>query len=888
MNRGLLIAEKPDLMQKIQEVYENNGPDIPYDITFRSQRGHLLTLKFPDEIDEAQKKWSWENLPFVPEEHGGWQYKVINEKKGKFLTAKERYDLIKKEIASGAYDFVINAGDPDQEGELLIRIVLDHMGNKLPVKRFWTNDLTEAHILDALKNLKDDDHDPMLVNLLSAAYGRQHSDYRFGMNISRAATLKMGGRVACGRVKTPILAIVCRREEEIENFVPKTVYGVRANYKEGFDGTLFEKGTESSDEDEKDDDKKNGIVWFDEKKDAEAVIRALPAAAVVVECSEKEEKTYAPKLFKLATLQIEAGKYGYSDGNTLRIIQQLYEKKLLSYPRTDCEYLSSGEDFFGILGNLNKIPEFSAFIKGITKGDLVRVQKSNRWINDKALEDSGHSAIRPTTEAPDFSELEKDEIEIYKIVCRRFIAMFLPPLIQMKTRIVTDINGRTFLSNGKRLVDPGYTKLFETKFTDKLIPKHISGDKLEVTSYEVTEKKAQCPRRFTSPDLIAVCENPSKYLEDPSLKTALGKRLKLGTPATRSRIIEQLIKEDNYLEVKKEGKRDVVIPTELGRKIISNLGPCDICKIDMTGEWELKLEEIRSGTMALSSFEDGMKEYVVRMIEDIKRTPMTPFETKSATKVVGKCPICGMDIIESEKGFSCRGYIKDGSGCNIKLWKSKFGTSFTYEEADKLWKKGTVRKSVTVSLRTWEQDLVYNFTTNDVEFVRGCVSVIGKCPCCDGDISADEHEYFCSKGDLRGIRVVCGALLTDNDLKKLFSGERVTVTCKKDEKEWEQSLYFKKDTKKIEFWTGEESEYTCPCCKKRNLSENDRAYKCPECTFTFWKVSAGHEFLEDEVKAFMSDGRTPVLTFTGKKGPFKAALVLDKRKKATKFEFGKD
>ena len=886
MAKALLIAEKPDLMKKIQEVYEDNGPDIPYDITFVSQRGHLLTLKKPDEIDEDYAVWKWDNLPFVPEEHGGWQYDYIKEKRvGKYKTPKERYDEIKKELSSGLYDFVINAGDPDQEGELLIWETLKFAKNRLPVKRFWTNDLTESHILDALVNLRDDDHDPMLTNLLSAAYGRQHSDYRIGMNISRAASLQMNGVVACGRVKTPILAIVCRREDEIENFVPKTVYGVKALYKEGFEGNLFEKGSVSSDEDEKDEDKKNGIVWFDEKKDAEAVISSLGPSAVVTECEEKEEKTYAPKLFKLATLQIEAGKYGFSDGNTLRIVQQLYEKKLLSYPRTDCEYLSSNEDFFGILGNLNNVPEFSTFIRTIAKADLVRVQKSNKWINDKALEDSGHSALRPTTEEPDFSSLDPDEIEIYKLVCRRFIAMFLPPLIQMKTRLVTDVGGKTFLSNGKRLVDPGYTTIFETKMTDKLIPKHVTGDTLEVEKYEVSEKKAQCPKRYTSPDLIAVCENPAKHLEDPALRTALGKKLKLGTPATRSPIIEELIKRNHYLETKKEGKREVVVPTELGRSIIRNLGPCDICKIDMTGQWELKLEEVRSGTLSFSVFEDGMKEYVVRMIEDIRRTPMTPFATRSSTKIVGKCPLCGMDIIESEKGFSCRGYVKDGSGCNINLWKSKFGTTFTYEEADKLWRKATIRKTVTVSLRTWEQDLVYNFATNDVEFVKGATAVIGKCPCCDGEISADENTFACSKGDVRGMRSVCGALLTDNDLKGLFSGEKVSVTCKKGDKSWEQALYFKSDTKKIEFWNGEESGYTCPCCKKKNLVEGDKAYRCPECKFSFWKISAGHEFTKEETEAFMKDGKTPEVTFIGKKGQFKARLVLDKKKKSTKFDF---
>ena len=235
MKRALLIAEKPSLRRTIEDVYNKHQSEIPYNITFMEQRGHLLTLKYPNEIDEAQKEWSWENLPFHPEEHGGWQYKIISEKKvGSFLTAEERFKNIREELSSGSYDFVINAGDPDQEGELLVRIVLSAIRNTLPIKRYWSNDTTEEKVLEALQNLRDDDNDPMLKNLLAAAYGRQHSDYRFGMNITRAATLRMGTMVACGRVKTPILAIVCRRENEIKNFKPSTPYGVVANYAEGF------------------------------------------------------------------------------------------------------------------------------------------------------------------------------------------------------------------------------------------------------------------------------------------------------------------------------------------------------------------------------------------------------------------------------------------------------------------------------------------------------------------------------------------------------------------------------------------------------------------------------------------------------------------------------
>lgn len=294
MAKALLIAEKPSLMRTIQGVYDKHKSEIPYEIKFTSQRGHLVTLMLPSELDEEQKHWKWENLPFHPEEHGGFKYKVIQERKeGKNLTAAERMAEIKKELKHGGYDFVINAGDPDQEGELLVRIALEYAGNKIPVKRFWTNDLTEKPVLDALKNLLDDERDPFCTNLYAAAKGRQHSDYRFSMNLSEAASLAMNARVACGRVKTPILSIVCKREEEIRNFKPKTVYGVKAEYTEGFSGILFDKTAASAEEDA-DEDRKNGTVWFETKAEAEDFVKTLGDKATVLAFEKKKTETHAP------------------------------------------------------------------------------------------------------------------------------------------------------------------------------------------------------------------------------------------------------------------------------------------------------------------------------------------------------------------------------------------------------------------------------------------------------------------------------------------------------------------------------------------------------------------------------------------------------------------
>lgn len=843
-------------MRTIQAVYDKNKASIPYEIKFTAQRGHLVTLKLPSEIDEEQKNWRWENLPFHPEQHGGWQYKIIEEKKeGKNLTAKERYNEIKKSIDSGEYDFVINAGDPDQEGELLVRLVLAYAKNKLPVKRFWTNDLTETHVLNALKSLLDDDHDPMCVNLYAAARGRQHSDYRFGMNLSKAASLKMNMRVACGRVKTPILAIVCRREAEIRNFKPKTVYGVKAEYADKFEGILYDASTAEEAGEEEDEDAKKGYVWFDKKEDAEDLIRKLPDKAKVVSFEKKRTETYAPKLFKLATAQVEAGKKGFNDARTLQIIQGLYERELLSYPRTDCEYLSSSENFEGILRAVMQVPELEPYIRKISRGAIEKVRHTKKWINDKALEEAGHSAIRPTTKPVDWNSLTDEEKEIYAMICRRFVAIFLPPIVQDKTSMVTEAGGKTFRSAGKTLVDPGFSVIFGTKFTDMVIPEKAAGDILDVDRYSLTEKTSVCPKRYTSPGLVEVCENPAKFLDDPSLK-ALGKRLKIGTSATRSAIIRTLIVTDKYLAEKKEGKTVYIVPTEAGETIIKNLGSCDICKVDLTGIWEEKLELVRQGKLSLEEFEKGMIQHVEDLIRDIKEKEMTAATRAPKYAVIGKCPKCGKDLCEGAKGFFCMGF-RDDPKCGIGAYKEVSGAMLTGEEFKELLAGKTLKKTMNKNGKSWEQEIKYNLDECKIEYVSGEENEIGRCPKCGGSITANERMFKCSGGDVTGYRNILGATFSDEEIMKMLKGEKLLKTLDKSGKKWDQLLTYSFEDKKIAFVQAEKraAEWACPVCKK-NMTTDGRKLTCT-CGLNIWMSNFfGHDFTDEELDDLTAAGKT--------------------------------
>ncbi len=769
MQKALLIAEKPSLRREIEEVYKKHKSEIPYDITFLDQRGHLVTLMLPDEIDEEQKNWCWENLPFIPEQHGGWQYKVIQEKKtGNFLTAKERFENIRKELKSGNYDIVINAGDPDQEGELLIRLVLKEARNKLPVKRFWTNDLTENKILVALKNLRDDDNDPQLVHLLEAAYGRQHSDYRFGMNISRAATLKLGYRAACGRVKTPILSIVCKREKEIADFIPKTVYGVKAEYTDDFTGQLFDTNNESDEpEDGKSEDKENtGLIWFETKEEAEKLIDELSFSGEVLKFEKKRVESFAPKLFKLATAQIAAGKLGYKSDKTLEIIQSLYEKGYVSYPRTDCEYLSSHEDFATMLKSASSVPELAPYIQSVKSDVIGKVKVTKKWVNDKALQDSGHSALVPTTKKPDYNQLSSDEQIIYTLICRQFVAIFLPPLVQDKTSLITDVDGHNFKSSGKTLIDAGYTKIFGTTFTDMIIPEYEEGEFVNINNYEVTEKTSTCPKRFTDADIVAACENPAKFLEDKALK-ALGKELKIGTPATRAGIISELIEKDKYMEPKKEGRVTYIVPTSTGMGIYDNLKDCKICKVDMTGEWEVELEKVRAGETSIDAFEKQMIHDVNVMIEDIRMLDITPVTQVRGSKVIGTCPACGKELISTGKGIFCSGYKE---GCEMGCSHTICEANISDDDFMSMVNGSVILKKMKKNGKSWEQRLKYDDETKKIVFVKAesiNESTSYKCPQCGQNLTDTGRTLKCECGFVLW-KSVCGKELTEKDINNLF------------------------------------------------------------------------------------------------------------------------
>lgn len=753
MSKALLIAEKKSLMDLIKDVYLNNRSKIPFDMDFTFQAGHIVGLKLPHELDAKQKTWCWENLPFFPEQYGGWQYKVIPGK-------EKMYKDIYAKIHSHSYDFIIHAGDPDQEGQLLCNLLLSEMKNTLPVKRFWTNDLTDSKILNALLNLQDNDKDTFLINLGKAGLARQHSDYKIGMNISEATSLKLNDRCAIGRVKTPILKIIVDRELAIKNFKPETTYELQSKYKEKFDGILYsivEKNITNT--------------KFKTKEDCINFTKKLSNKAKVITVNKNKETTTAPPLFKLSALQTEANKIGYEASQTLGLAQSLYEKKFLSYPRTSCEFLSSGLDFKKLLQSVSVFDEFKPFVNKITTKDIENIKKNTKYINDAKLKEAGHYALSPTETKPNLSILTEDEKVILKLIFRQFLAIFLPPLIQDKTVIVTENNKYTFRTTGKILVSKGFSELFNTSFTDVELPDLKNGDIVNVDKFEILERTTTCPARFNDGTLIDLMESPLKYLEDQNLKNTMKKCKGIGTDATRNSIIDQLCEKDNYIEKKKgKGKSFLIFATQKGINLIENLGDRDICKVDLTAQWEDDLNDIRLGTKKFDSFEKEMDAYVIKLIDEIKNSdmisnPYAKFET------IGKCPFCSKNIYDTNKYFLCEGYKKD---CNFIVSKVTSGKKITSKDILNLTNKKPTKamEFIGKSGKKFIASLDLDYESKQVKFnFNNDETVIDKCPDCGGSV-IDKNTYCkCNKCNFSISYKIKGTSLTKTDIKKILKGK---------------------------------------------------------------------------------------------------------------------
>lgn len=754
--KALLIAEKPSLMRTIQDVYRQiNYPDT---ITFKSFAGHIIGLKNPkdygvvDGVDWSNKLWNEDMIPMIPNK---FLYQVSSDKKA-------MYRDLTNEIASGDYDYIINACDPDREGNHIFQLFYNYSKCTLPVKRFWTNDLSFGNVENALRNLRYDGDGlkPDLKHLTESAILRAWSDWLFGMNFTIGVSLQMHTTVKIGRVKTATHMMLAQREDEIKNFVPKTTYELESIYKEKFSGTLFDE---------------NGNIRFEKKDDADDILKKLGQTAIVESITTKKETTQAPQLYKLSDLQTDASKlFGYNADKVLEVAQSLYEKKVLSYPRTDCRYVGTEltKEFSILLQSVATLKELEPYVKNLSKQALDNVAKNKKYVNDKELAKSGHYALSPTSVRPNWQTLTQEEKNILTIVYKRFLAIFLPPMICNKTTLITNNNTYTFKTTGKELISKGYTEIYGTNIIDNLLPNLKKGDIVNVDKFEMKEKTTTAPPRYTQGTLIAAMENPAKFLEDDNLKEIIKEKQGIGTPATRSTIIKNLL-DDRYVEEKKgKGKASYLYVTDLGMKIYENLKGEDFASVDMTGIWEEKLSKVAEGTYSFTSYESELRQYVKDTVQHIKQMNLNKYN--SSKNVIGKCPICGKDFIEGKNGYFC-----SNENCDFHIGKKILQATISKTEVLKLIAGKETKEMKFIRNNGEEFKSKLHLENNQLKFGNSSNKKESDvlCPNC-GEHIIDTGKFFICKNYKNPCNFCLshnlnGATFTINDIEKMLDGEMI-------------------------------------------------------------------------------------------------------------------
>ena len=660
----LFIAEKPSLALAIanglghknkKDGYFDCGDDV---VTFCY--GHIMQQCSPDEYDEKYKQWKLETLPIIPEK---WKLKVSPNCAKQFKVIK---DLVKKA------DIIVNAGDPDREGQLLVDEVLNELGvlNTKPIKRILLNALDDKSVKAALNDIRDNKD---FSGLRNSALARSRADWLIGMNFTRAYSIKARAagydqKFTIGRVQTPTAALIVRRENEIKNFQPVTYYNLIVSWQG--EKAPFET-TWQVPNDFAEADPEGRILKKELLESIWQKLQANNSSGKIAKVEQKPGKTSQRLPYSLSSLQIEAGRvYGFSPQQVLDIQQSLYEKKLTSYPRSDCEYLPENQlsDIGSILNNLKSVSdEMYRFVEGAD----IKI-RSKAW-NDKKI--TAHHAIIPTTVKPDFAALSSDEKKMYELIGRSYIAQFYPPKTYLTTTVIVEAAGETFKTVGTVIQDAGWTKLYHDTDTIKetTLPSLREGEMVNAVASSIKEGITKPPARFTPATLIKAMKEIYKYVKDDSLKASLKECSGIGTEATRANIVE-LIQDRGYVKLEKKN----LVPTELGFLLLEVVDE-NMIYPDITAKWEQNLEAISHRQMPIQEFMEKQQEYINTLLANLAKTQIKP----SASAVT--CPDCGkrMRRIKGKNGYfwACTGYPECKKTFNDK--KGKPDTSPTRNYAKK-------------------------------------------------------------------------------------------------------------------------------------------------------------------------------------------------------------
>ena len=711
MSKTLLVAEKPSVGQDLARVLPGpfkkqegflEGPE--HVVTWAV--GHLVQLAEPEVYDAKYKSWRMADLPIVPER---FKLEVRDERSRKQMT------VVSKQLGREDVSVVVNACDAGREGELIFAYLYEKAKANKPVKRLWLSSMTNAAMKSALASLRPAEE---FQSLEQAARSRSEADWIVGMNATRAATIRLrssfDGAVSLGRVQTPTLAIVARREEEIRAFKPEPYWLVDATFAaeplEGEGGERVYLGHFQAPPGGRAGSGSTKGPRIGTEEEAQAIVAACEGRpGTITKLEKKEQREKAPMLYDLTTLQREANnRYGFSARRTLSAAQRLYEEhKALTYPRTNSRYLTTDmveeiKPIAELVGTHTEYRKGAEYVVGLDVLPLARV------VNDEKVSD--HHAIIPTRSEHNLEKMGSDDRRIYDMAVRRFLAVFHPEAVFENTRVETTVaaadaseqaGSYVFRTRGKLLIVPGWRGVYDEisaeakaaeaeargddeEEAEQQLPRLLADEHVLTRKVISMRKETKPPRRYSDASLLGAMETAGKLVDDDELREAM-KDSGIGTPATRAAIIERLITV-SYIE--RDGR--ALVATEKGLNVIRLLNEHALTSPGLTGSWEQRLGKIERG-------EDSRKQFMSDIAgfaqETVKELDETLKDVRIPRARLGPCPVCGHEIVENRKGYSC--WAREDPGCGFVIWKAKAGKTLPLAIARELIKRGYTEQAVT-------------------------------------------------------------------------------------------------------------------------------------------------------------------------------------------------
>ena len=780
----VIYAEKASLAKAIA-VALNGGNRIAhpkektighYEFTFNGEKavichgvGHLCELANAKEYGEQYAKWDIDKYPCIPE-----HYKVVVKDK-----TKTCYNYVKDFFKQA--DWIINATDADREGELIFAYIYETMKCNKMWRRVWIEDLTPQKIRYAFAHLKDSNE---VMNIQKAGRARGISDWICGINLTIAATKKLSSSdmLSVGRVQTPVLAMVVEREKKILTHVKTPFWRLLADFTTPNGNFIaeYEKGT------------------FDDEQKAKSVLANCTGKGTVKSKTVKKKSVGQPLLFNATQLQATAGKkYGWDLKKTVQVMQDLYEHKYMTYPRTSSEHLTVAmqSEVTATLKKIFQLPEYSQYALPENAWQAY----TKRHFDDSKVD--SHPAIIPTMNVPkSLSEMSDDEQKLYDLLVKSIIRIIYPKAELEDTTVILDVNGNDFKATGSIILNQGWYAVDAVPDKKATLPPINEGESYD-GKYELQKGFTEPPKRYTEPDLITAMETAGKNIEDEQARALMKAENKgLGTPATRASIINSLFARD-YLT--KKGK--AIMPTEKGIFLIDNLPVKALKSAEMTGEWEKRLHDIAVGKEDYNTFISDMENTVREWYGTIANIQTSSYAT-SADNLV--CPLCNSKVIKGQYGYLCS--ARQSTGCQFAVNFDICGKRLTDEQIVKL-------------ISTGKSPLIKGFKSSKSGKEFDAYLVIDKnerrtkfelpekkellCPICSAKVIKGKYGYFCSAKQEKGCTFsigleMCGKKIPDTQAERLITKGKTTLIKgfkSKSGKDFDAYLVFDKKQNKVTF-----------------------------------------------------------------------------------------